>query len=805
MQRIKRQAPTDTDHGDDVPVVIDMRFGEAAPLLAAQGYDVVPIKPGTKAPRPTQWQHGGFAAHAALYATDYTGILTRDTPAVDIDISDAELVGLVENIVLEVLDCYELPPPARIGMAPRRLLTFRTNEPFGKLTTAEYSLPTDPVIDGKAKHSKVEILADGQQFVAIAIHPNTNKPYAWNGGGDPLTIAHDDLVTLDWSQAVEIITRADALLAKHGKRINRSRITQHPGERKSSENLRADDPELLRSALDAIPNADEHFDDWIAMLYAIKASLGDDGLQDMLAWSAKSNKHDEDETRKEWRKAKPMRRGAGSIYWLAEQNGWVRPKIRVGFGPSDDGGLPKPLDIFRAIVANPLDPADFPKILANFATSIAAASGHDPGAYLMAGLSAASAAISDETNVLIDPRTSWFEAPRLWVLLLGSPGSAKTPAIRAAMSPLFDLHRKLREQHAIDIAGIKEDEDKPHPPSIYTNDPTVEALSEVLIANPRGVIAVFEELDSWIGSHDAYRGGQGSKDRGEWLRLFDGGPHQVDRIKRGSIFVKNWGCSILGATTPAGLKRHSKNLPSDGLVQRFLPVIVRPMVAADHRVDGAVVAACKAEFSGVLGDLFHARTGVVKLTSGAFDAFSRRRDELRDEIEAVCSISEPMAGHIAKHAGMIARVALTFHCLENGEHAVEVILSEETMQRAIRLMHKLTRHSLSMFDMLASGDDSSLMVARATARAILANRYTTATRRELMRGCRQFRDAADSVRDSAMQFLADSAWVSPVEDGRRYGGRSTEFEVNPMVHVMFSNEGEALRKRRIVVRDMLAG
>ena len=172
--------------------------------------------------------------------------------------------------------------------------------------------------------------------------------------------------------------------------------------------------------------------------------------------------------------------------------------------------LPQPVDIFRAIVAPALDPEDFPQLLREYARPLAAAAGHDPSAYLMAGLAAGAAATHDGLRLLIDPRTSWFESARLWVLLLGAPGAAKTAAIRAAMAPVFELHRSLREQHTRDTAGIGKDDPRPPLPALYTNDPTVEALSDVLVANPRGVVAVFEELDSWLGSHDAYRGGQGS-------------------------------------------------------------------------------------------------------------------------------------------------------------------------------------------------------------------------------------------------------------------------------------------------------
>jgi len=61
------------------------------------------------------------------------------------------------------------------------------------------------------------------------------------------------------------------------------------------------------------------------------------------------------------------------------------------------------------------------------------------------------------------------------------------------------------------------------------------------------------------------------------MRLYDGGPHQVDRIKRGSFFVKNWGASELTATTPAALTRLASKLPTDCLFQRFMVFAVQGM------------------------------------------------------------------------------------------------------------------------------------------------------------------------------------------------------------------------------------
>ena len=465
-------------------------------------------------------------------------------------------------------------------------------------------------------------------------------------------------------------------------------------------------------------------------------------------------------------------------------------------------GEPQPMDIFRESVAPAIAAEDFPPLLADFAVLLARASGHDPAAYLMAGLATAAGAMSDDVRIQLDARTSFFVSALLWVLLLGAPGTAKTPAIRATMSALFHLHRELRAQHAQAVAGLPKDEPQPPLPAVFVNDATIEKLSEILADNPRGIIAVFEELDTWLGAHDCYRGGQGSKDRGEWLRLFDGGPHQVDRIRRGSYFVPNWGASILGATTPAGLRRHAKDLPADGLIQRFLPVIVRPMVAPEHAILGAEVRRAREAYEERLRELFAAPPGVVKLSRGAAEIFEARRDALRKEVEAFAAMSEPFAGHLTKHASLLGRLALAMHGLEHGAAVGSVEVSGETMARAERLLRKLARHALAMFEML-EGNDGPVGLARAAGRSIVAGRFETVNRSELMKHCRAFRDASEHQREAALRYLEDAAWLTPLNEGRQYSGRAAWFAVTPEVLTRFADQGEELRRRRDAVRELI--
>jgi hypothetical protein len=266
--------------------------------------------------------------------------------------------------------------------------------------------------------------------------------------------------------------------------------------------------------------------------------------------------------------------------------------------------------------------------------------------------------------------------------------------------------------------------------------------------------------------------------------------------------VPNWGASILGATTPAGLRRHAKELPPDGLIQRFLPVIVRPMVAADESTMGAFVRLARMRFRRVLLDLFDAPPGVVKLSREAAEIFFARRDALREQIEAVEAFSEPFAGHVAKHAGLLGRIALAFHCLEHGANAAGVDLAGDTMQRADRLLRKLTRHALALFDMLGASD-SVATLAQAVARSIVAGGLAEVTRRDIRQHCRAFKSATEYQREAAIRYLIDAAWLTPLADGRQYDGRPSRLIVAPEVFERFRDAGEELKARRAKVRELL--
>jgi hypothetical protein len=141
-----------------------------------------------------------------------TGILCGDIIGVDIDVLDDVLSAKLTARAMEV---FGRTPLRRIGRAPKMLLCYRVNVPHPKLTTPE--LIFGDAVDDKDAKAKLEVLADGQQFVAFGIHPDTGAYYHWPDKS-PLDVAASavPLVTLELLQ--QFVAESEQLLREAGGR-----------------------------------------------------------------------------------------------------------------------------------------------------------------------------------------------------------------------------------------------------------------------------------------------------------------------------------------------------------------------------------------------------------------------------------------------------------------------------------------------------------------------------------------------------------------------------------------------------------
>ena len=171
-------------------------FAEIALPLFEQGYEPIPVLPGTKKPAVTQWtslpiDEARIEDWVRRFPDCSIGLRTGRLVAVDIDILDPDLSHEVFALVRDRLGQTLL----RVGQWPKRLLLYRTTDPRPKQE-----------VSGGASCS-VEIHGLGQQVVGFGIHPDTLEPYRWPLGESPLDVSLEDL-------PVATAEASDALLAE---------------------------------------------------------------------------------------------------------------------------------------------------------------------------------------------------------------------------------------------------------------------------------------------------------------------------------------------------------------------------------------------------------------------------------------------------------------------------------------------------------------------------------------------------------------------------------------------------------------
>jgi hypothetical protein len=180
--------------------------------LLAGGF--VPIPLNGKRPTNAGWQsdvapsESEIASWKAICRDAFnTGILTKWTPTIDIDVTH----NLVANAIADraaALVAEGEPLLVRFGKQPKRAILFRTDEPFNKITTSDFTSP-----DGATHH--VEILCDGQQIAAFGRHPDTGNEYEWPQSA-PGSVKHCDLPILTEAMAKQLIDTAANIMRNAG-------------------------------------------------------------------------------------------------------------------------------------------------------------------------------------------------------------------------------------------------------------------------------------------------------------------------------------------------------------------------------------------------------------------------------------------------------------------------------------------------------------------------------------------------------------------------------------------------------------
>ena len=596
-------------------------------------------------------------------------------------------------------------------------------------------------------------------------------------------------------------------------------------------------PSLVASAMAAIPNPDLHYDDWIRFGYAVHRATGGTGYGIWEEWSQKSVKFDATENEAAWRRigravmgsAAKTTVGAGTIFFTAKANGWVRADPEIPEPPPDitDPGywnavdhdraqpteLPEPtpssspapsetriLDPWNAL--RPVTfPADaLPRELRGFVENRARIIGADPAAIAWACLCACSAAIDGRTRLQMKRHDRWAVSPALWVALIGDPSTKKSPIIDTAWHPLHRIQNRDLAAHQRSMAhwkSIPKEErgrtPEPSPPRrLVSHDATMEALQTILSQQDRGIGVNRDELAGWLGSMEKYAPGKGgAADRAFWLQSYNGGSHVVDRVMRGTVSINNLLAVICGGIQPDRLRQFS-DLTDDGLWQRFCPIIVAPGAIGEDEYDPE---------SEIYEEIIHRLLAVPPDARLCFDDNGHAiREDMQNRafrLEQSGALGARFTGFCGKLLGMWGRLCLVLHLIDFPESAV---VSGYTADMARTLILQSVLPNAARVYTAMGGAGADIEATQSIAGYILTKRLSRIVMSDLTSGVRVCRHrSADEVR-KLLSPLEAGGWLRPEREFN-----PTAWMVSDYVHQRFAAQAEREGQRREMVRAIITG
>jgi putative DNA primase/helicase len=435
-------------------------------------------------------------------------------------------------------------------------------------------------------------------------------------------------------------------------------------------------------------------------------------------------------------------RGASFLDGLAES--WADCQAdREGpaAGDSEVEAWPVPMPVPCSLLpVEPFDTAMLPAALRPWVADIAERMQCPPDFPAVGAMVALSSVIGRKACIAPKRRDDWRVIPNLWGVVVGRPGVMKSPALSETLKPLdrlqalaSDLHREAMRDHEINakLDGMKGKDAETKAMKLVTRgnrleaeqllmnsasggeaapvlrrykvtDSSMEALGEILIENPWGVLAYRDELNGLLRSLDK-EGQEGG--RAFYLQGYDGNQsYTFDRIGRGrNLHIPSVCIAMLGGIQPGKLASYIRDAVSggagdDGLLQRF-GLLVWPDVGGEWiNIDRLPdTPAKRAAF-----DTFHwidamqpgtdPETGEPAPAVFRFSADAQAEfDEWRFSFETDLRSGEhhpAMESHLSKYRKLVPALALVC-ALADGETEV----SHDSLLRALAWAEYLQSHA----------------------------------------------------------------------------------------------------------------
>jgi hypothetical protein len=245
----------------------------------------------------------------------------------------------------------------------------------------------------------------------------------------------------------------------------------------------------------------------------------------------------------------------------------------------------------------------------------------------------------------------------------------------------------------------------------------------------------------------------------------------------------------------------------DGLIQRFLPVVLAP---ADLGVDEEMPDVAR-EYDELVERL-HALAPPSNFFGDVPLRFTEEAMKVREDlhrkyhalVRSMELVNKKVAAHFGKYEGIFPRLCIIWHCIENiNADALPETISEDTTTRAAAFMDQYIRRHANAFYGGVIGLSEDHDTIQDVAGYILAHRVETVTMRTLQRGSRAMRKLTRQEGATIFEQLEAMGWLE--QANKR--SDAPAWKVNPRVHELFeakaSEERERRQEAKLAIADMI--
>jgi Protein of unknown function (DUF3987) len=197
-----------------------------------------------------------------------------------------------------------------------------------------------------------------------------------------------------------------------------------------------------------------------------------------------------------------------------------------------------------------------------------------PQEYYAAGiLSAVAGAIRNNFRIMFKDKL--LTTAMLYLVIVGRSSINKSTPLERALKPLFDKEVEFERQYRKNYADFKtlknegiDNNAEPICRRCVVNDTTMEALKEILAANPQGLTLYYDEFMSFLNSMNKYRSGD---DMQTWLSIWSAKMMRVDRKKQMGVLLKQPFVNCVGTIQGDVLTKFIASLKDmNGFIDRIL-------------------------------------------------------------------------------------------------------------------------------------------------------------------------------------------------------------------------------------------